>query len=529
VPAAFPHPLVHPSRWTLRTRLVIVVVALLTVVAAVIGTVSVFALDAYLTRQVEQQVRAAAGRSAGADLEGPRSLPDGGRPRGGSGDPGDDGTAPDFLNVRGQAAGTAGVRVVDGSVTSQAMLAGDGRVVRLSDAAAATLAAVPVDRRTHRVSLDGRGDYLALAVTTADGDTVVTALPLADVHASVAQLAVVVTVVTASGLLAAAVGGTVIVRAALRPLARTAAAAGRVAELPLDRGDVTLDPSALGIDRQADPRTEVGAVDAALARMLDHVSRALVVRQASEARMRRFVSDASHELRTPLASIRGYAELTRRTSSDLPPDVAHAVRRVESEATRMTGLVEELLLLARLDEKPALRSEVVDLVRVAVDATADAQAAGPDHDWEVDLPADAVHVLGDDARLHQVLANLLANARVHTPAGTTVQVRVRSVAGTATVEVVDDGPGIPADLLPAVFDRFARGDSSRGRSAGGTGLGLAIVAGVVGAHGGQVNVTSEPGHTVFSVLLPGTHGVAYTTETGKPGGGTGLAAVPAST
>ncbi|WP_088318221.1 cell wall metabolism sensor histidine kinase WalK [Kineosporia sp. R_H_3] len=523
MPAASLRPRAHPSRWTLRTRLVIVVVALLTVVAAVIGTVSVFALDAYLTRQVEEQVRAASTRSAGAGLPGrPQSQPDGDGSR-------DDDRGPDFLTVRGQSAGTAGVRVENGTVTSQAVLASDGRVVRLPDRAASALAAVAVDGRSHRVRLGDLGDYLALAVRTADGDTVVTALPLADVHASVAQLAVVVTIVTASGLLAAAIGGTVIVRAALRPLARTAAAAGRVAELPLDRGDVTLDPADLGIDRKADPRTEVGAVDAALARMLDHVSRALAVRQASEARMRRFVSDASHELRTPLASIRGYAELTRRTSSDLPPDVAHAVRRVESEATRMTGLVEELLLLARLDEKPALRSEAVDVVRVVLDATSDAQAAGPDHEWEVDLPAGPVHVLGDDARLHQVLANLLANARVHTPAGTTVQVRVRSGGGTATVEVVDDGPGIPAALLPAVFDRFARGDSSRGRSAGGTGLGLAIVAGVVEAHGGRVEVTSEPGHTVFKVVLPETHGVAYPSETGKPGGGTGLAAVPAST
>ncbi len=516
---------------TLRTRLVLIVVTLLTLVAVVIGAVSVFALDSYLTGQVDTQVRAAATRSQGA-------AGDDDRP-GGPGRPGgpDDG-GPDFLLARGQAVGTAGVRVAGGRVTDRAVIGPGGAIVMLSDGEAAALATVPLDGATHRVRLGGLGDYLACAVATGDGDVVVTGLPLAEVRASVAQLAVVVAVVTACGIVAAALAGTVIVRAALRPLARTAAAAGRVAELPLDHGDVTLDPVALGVDRDADPRTEVGAVDAALARMLDHLSRALVVRQASQARMRRFVADASHELRTPLASIRGYAELTRRTTADLPPDVEHAVRRVESEATRMTGLVEELLLLARLDEKRALEAEDVDLTALVVDAVADAHAAGAGHRWELDLPGEPVTVVGDTARLHQVVANLLANARAHTPAGTTVRVAVRTPTGglhhgcddgAAVVEVTDDGPGIPADLLPDVFDRFTRGDSSRGRSAGGTGLGLAIVAGVVEAHGGRVEVASRPGRTTFRIVLPGPHGLASVQETGKSGLGTGVAAGSAST
>ncbi len=524
-----------PSRWTLRTRLVVILVALLATVGLVIGSVSVFALDAFLTGQLADQVRSAAARSQGAA---------------GSGD--DDGAGgrrdnPDFLLAPGQAAGTAGVRVTDGQVTDQAMIGADGQFVQLSGVAARALAATPVDGATHRVSLADGGDYLALAVRTPDGDTVVTALPLAEVQASATWLAVVVAVVTLSGVAAAGVAGTVIVRAALRPLARTAAAAGRVAELPLDRGDVALDVTALGTAREtADPRTEVGRVDAALTRMLEHIARALAVREASEARMRRFASDASHELRTPLASIRGYAELTRRTTSDLPPDVAYAVRRVESEAQRMTGLVEELLLLARLDEKRPLRSDEVDLTGLVVDAVADAHAAGPDHRWLLDLPDGPVAVVGDAARLHQVVANLLTNARIHTPTGTTVRVAVRTEPdggsgggsdgstvltndGVAVVEVVDDGPGIPAALLPDVFARFTRGDSSRGRSAGGTGLGLAIVAGVVEAHGGRVGVTSGPGRTAFRVVLPGPHGVAPGSQTGESGLGTGLTAVPAST
>jgi two-component system OmpR family sensor kinase len=505
-----------PSRWTLRARLVVIVVALLATVAIVIGTVSVLALNAFLSSQVAAQVRSAAARSQGA-------LGDGGDDRPGAGPTGSRGRpAPDFLRARGQATGTAGVKIVGGQVTDAAMLDARGDTVELPAAATSALAAIPVDGRTHQVDLGRPGDYLALATRAGDGDVVVTALPLAGVHATVTRLALVVALVTLSGLLAAGVGGTIIVRTALRPLARTAAAARRVAELPLDRDDAAVDLAAAGVAVPADPRTEVGRVDAALGRMLEHIGHALAARQAGEARMRRFVSDASHELRTPLASIRGYAELTRRTTHDLPPDVAHAVRRVESEAQRMTGLVEELLLLARLDEKRALRTDHVDLTGLAVDAVADAHAAGPDHRWLLDLPDEPVGVVGDGARLHQVVANLLANARVHTPAGTTVRVAVRSSAASngagsdsaasdsaasdsaagAIVEVVDDGPGIPADLLPDVFDRFTRADGSRGRSAGGTGLGLAIVAGVVEAHDGRVEVTSRPGRTAFRVVLP---------------------------
>ena len=515
-----------PSRWTLRARLVLIVVALVSVVGAVIGVVSVFALDAYLHGQVAQQVISASERSKRAPQQPPGSsgftLPDP-----------DDDSQPFFLAALGQQVGTAGVKISGGEVVSGGWISQPRGFASsfgtLTSGAEATLAAVPRDGAVHDVSLDGLGPYLAMAQRNDAGDVIVTALPLRDSQAVVTQLALVVTIVTGTGLVAAVVACLVIVRASLRPLTRTAEAAARVAELPLDRGDVVLDPVALGVDPAADPRTEVGQVDAALARMLDHISRALAVRQASEARMRRFVSDASHELRTPLASIRGYAELTRRTSSGLPEDVTRAVGRVESEATRMTGLVEELLLLARLDEKRELATEPVDLVGLVVDAASDAQVAGLDHEWEVDLPDGPVTVLGDGARLHQVVANLLANARVHTPAGTTVQVRVRSEASGAVVEVRDDGPGIPPGLLPDVFDRFARGDSSRGRTAGGTGLGLAIVKGVVEAHGGTVAVSSEPGRTVFRLVLPGPHGVAYTQKSGKPGVGTGASTVPAST
>jgi len=238
--------------------------------------------------------------------------------------------------------------------------------------------------------------------------------------------------------------------------------------------------------------------------MLGHVENALSRREASEARLRRFAADASHELRTPLAAIRGYAELARRHPGELSPDVEHALGRVESESARMSALVEDLLLLARLDAGRPLESQPVDLTRLAIDVTSDARAAGPDHRWQLELPEGPVLVPGDDQRLHQALANLLSNARTHTPAGTTVTVAVDSSPGgdAAQLSVTDDGPGIPAELQPDLFERFVRGDSSRSRAAGSTGLGLSIVAAVVAAHRGTVGVTSEPGRTRFLITLP---------------------------
>jgi two-component system, OmpR family, sensor kinase len=302
-------------------------------------------------------------------------------------------------------------------------------------------------------------------------------------------------------LVAAALAGTLIVRRTLRPLRRVAATAARVSALPLERGEVDLAERVSVAD--TDPRTEVGQVGAALNRLLDTVGGALAARQASETRVRQFVADASHELRTPLAAIRGYAEVTRRSRRSVAPDLAYAMGRVESEADRMTVLVEDLLLLARLDSGRPLARQPVELSRLVVDAVSDASAAGADHSWRLDLPDQQVTVVGDAARLHQVLANLLANARTHTPAGTTVTTSLDAgTPGEVVLAVLDDGPGIPAEALPSIFERFARGQRSRSRGAGSTGLGLAIVHAIVAAHGGAVQVTSRPGRTVFFVRLP---------------------------
>jgi two-component system OmpR family sensor kinase len=234
--------------------------------------------------------------------------------------------------------------------------------------------------------------------------------------------------------------------------------------------------------------------------MLDHVGAALEARQDSETRLRQFVADASHELRTPLAAIRGYAELSRR--GELPADAEYALVRISAQSERMTTLVEDLLLLARLDAGRPLERREVDLTRLVVDAVSDAHAAGPGHRWQIALPEEPVTVPGDASRLAQVLANLLANARAHTPPGTAVTVALALEADGARLDVVDDGPGIPPELVPHVFERFARGSTSRSRANGSSGLGLAIVHAVVAAHGGSVSVSSVPGRTAFTVHLP---------------------------
>ncbi|MFF4216990.1 sensor histidine kinase [Streptomyces nondiastaticus] len=485
----------------LRTRLVLSTVVLVAVVCAVIGTVTAIVLRSYLYGQLDGQLAEVVRRAAAPRPPNPR--------RGGP---------LSFVQGGGQPIGTVGAltgsdgRVTDSAVsTSPRTWRGDGEPLRepLTAAQSDALARLPRDGRPHDVGLPGRGDYRARSVTAPDGATYLVGIPTASVQETLDTLIVVEVCVTAAGLVAAGIAAAATVRIALGPLRRVAATATRVSELPLHEGEVALHervPAA-----EADPRTEVGQVGAALNRMLGHVGSALTARQESEVRVRQFVADASHELRTPLASIRGYAELTRRTGEGgepVGPRTRHALGRIESEARRMTGLVEDLLLLARLDAGRPQACADLDLSPLVVDAVSDARAAGPGHVWRIDLPAEPVSVRGDAARLHQVLVNLLANARTHTPAGTTVTARVRGASreGWAVVSVEDDGPGIPAELLPHVFERFARGDASRSRAAGGSGLGLAIVRAVVVAHGGRVGVRSVPGRTVFTVELPVRHG-----------------------
>jgi two-component system sensor histidine kinase TrcS len=295
-----------------------------------------------------------------------------------------------------------------------------------------------------------------------------------------------------------------IVRFALRPLGRVVSTAAEVATLPLDRDHHEITPRVP--QRDTDPRTEVGLVGDTLNRLLDNVERALGDVAASDRRMRRFITDASHELRTPLAAISGYAELTRQDSSVLPETTEYSLARIEAEAQRMSSLVADLLLLARLDEGEDLDATEVDLTDVVIDAVNDAAVSAPGQRWLTKVPDGPVWVSGDRMRLHQMLANLLSNARMHTPDGTTVTTGIatgRADDGAKYVEltVTDDGPGIDRDLLPHLFERFVRADESRSRQSGSFGLGLSITASIVEAHHGTIAAESGGGRTTFRVRL----------------------------
>jgi two-component system OmpR family sensor kinase len=443
--------------------------------------------------------RSGGDRNGGRDNAG-RDNAGGGNNNGGNNDADGKDAGPRFLLAPGQAFGTLGAHVQNGQVRQAGVLdsSGDARGVGRDEDAA--IASVPVDGRPHTMVVGSLGPYRLIALHGADGEVVVTGLSMSGVKAVLSRLALINLMVAGAGLVAAGAAATMIVRFTLRPLARVAVTAGRVAELPLDRGDVALAERVP--KRDTDPRTEVGQVGAALNRMLEHVSGALEARHASETQLRQFLADASHELRTPLAAIRGYAELARRAGPDIPADTAQALRRVSSQTERMTSLVEDMFLLARLDAGRPLSTDAVDLSQLVVDSISDAHAAGPEHRWRLDIPDEAVTVTGDATRLAQVLGNLLTNARVHTPPGTSVTAALEATAEHAVLRVSDNGPGIPPALLPHVFGRFARGDTSRSRAAGSTGLGLAIAHAVTTAHGGTLRVSSVPGQTTFTVTLP---------------------------
>lgn len=470
------------GRLSLRAKLTVSIVLLLSLVCLVIGVVSEFALRAFLVGQTDGQLYAATARAADFATHG--------GPLGGN----------NPLDAPGQGAGTVNAHFSNGRLVDGGSLSQHGQRVTLTPDELAALRTLPVDGRAYSRTVGDLGDYRLTAVAIPNG-VVVTGVPLAQVQQTLLTVGLILFGVAAAGVVGAAFIGAFAVRRTLRPLDRVAATAAKVSELPLDRGYVDL--SVRVPDGDTDPRTEVGQVGSALNLMLGHISSALEARHESELRVRRFVADASHELRTPLAAIRGYAELAGREHRHVPPDVARSMTRIESEADRMTTLVEDLLLLARLDAGRPLDVTEVDLARLVADTVSDAHVAGPAHQWRLELPDHPVLVPGDAQRLHQVLANLLTNARVHTPPGTTVVTALAHCPdGGALVTVTDNGPGIPPDLLPTVFERFARGDSSRSRAAGSTGLGMAIAAAVLVAHHGTIDVHSRPGCTRFSVRLP---------------------------
>jgi two-component system, OmpR family, sensor kinase len=339
-------------------------------------------------------------------------------------------------------------------------------------------------------SEDGTGRYRVRAEPTFGGATVLVATPLADVDATLRRLLLIMLAVTGLVLGALAALGLWVVRLGLRPLDAIEATAAGIAG-----GDLTR-----RVER-AEPRTEVGRLGLSLNAMLGQIEEAFEAQAASERRLRRFVADASHELRTPLSAIRAYAELFRRGADRRPDDLARSMEGITRESKRMSVLVDDLLLLARLDEGRPLEREPVELDEVVSEAVETAQTVEPER--PIALDTEPASVLGDRDRLRQIVDNLLGNVRSHTPAGAPVAVRVACQNGSAFVEVADSGPGLSAEEAERVFERFYRADPSRARASGGVGLGLAIVAAVAEAHGGTVSAESEPsGGAIFRITLP---------------------------
>ena len=323
------------------------------------------------------------------------------------------------------------------------------------------------------------------------GDYVLLAIPMNDVNATLGQLLQLEVLISLGVVAATAVLALIIIRIGLRPLQRMAGVAQDIAA-----GDLT---------RRVEPATEdteIGRLGIALNGMLSQIEAAFGERTRSEQRLRRFIADASHELRTPLTSVRGYAEMLRRGAQESPEDAAVARRRIEEESMRMSLMVDDMLVLARLGQGRPLEQAPVDLQSIARDAVADAHAVAPKRSITLDAPAPVV-VTGDDTRLRQAMGNLIRNALVHTPSESPIEVALETHDGLATMSVVDHGPGLKPDDAGRVFEAFYRADPSRSRDSGGAGLGLSIVAAVVDAHGGSVKVTETPGGgATFEVELP---------------------------
>jgi two-component system, OmpR family, sensor kinase len=357
-------------------------------------------------------------------------------------------------------------------------------------------------------SINHRLHWRMLVAVLENGGIVHFGINLSTVEGTVSKLVFVELLVGSGALVLLAMIGVALVRASLRPLREIERTAGAIAA-----GDLTRRvPDFEGGDG-GEPRTEVGRLGRALNSMLGQIEAAFTARAESEARavrsqerMRQFVADASHELRTPLTTIRGFAELYRQVAAKEPEQADKLVRRIEEEAARMGLLVEDLLLLARLDQERPLVPVELDLRVIASDAVTAASVIAPDREITLENPDRPVTVRADESRIRQVVGNLMTNALTHTPAGTPVWLRLRAEGDEAVVEVADRGPGLSPEHAQHVFERFYRVDAARTRRAGsgsGTGLGLAIVAALVSAHGGRVEVDSRPGEgATFRVRLP---------------------------
>lgn len=460
---------------TLRTRLLAGMLVLVTVALAASGFAAYRALESFLVDRVDEQLEQVV-----RPLERDFRDDNDGRGRGRRGPPLPNGSV---VQLRG----------ADGEIIDQREFAFDASGEVATPELDAQVAAETTERTLVSAdSTDGGPEFRVVIEPVRDGNTIVVAIPLTGVDNTLDRLVAVEVIVGLSTLVILGIVSWFVVRRTFRPLDRMEADATRIAAGDLSR---RVEP--------AEDRTEVGRLGLALNQMLGEIESSFAARRESENRLRQFVADASHELRTPLSSIRGYAELFRRGASERPEDLEVAMRRIEDEAARMGVLVDDLLLLARLDEGgPTFAQDRLDLAAIVHDACADAKARAPDRAISCDASGQVV-VTGDEARLRQVAANLVGNALAHTPADSPVAIRARTTETHGELEVVDGGPGIPESDLAHIFDRFWRVDQSRGRSTGGAGLGLSIVAAIVDGHGGTVSAENvDGGGARFLVRLP---------------------------
>jgi two-component system, OmpR family, sensor kinase len=450
---------------SLRTRLLLAVLSLVAAGLIVADAVTYTSLNSFLTARLDQQLVDAAEPTARFLSANPQPSPRPGRDR----SPLPPGTYAALVDAQGAVTSQITFGFTSTDQASQPWLPSPLPSVQR----APLLLTVP--------GSEGSGDYRVVVRGVENGTSeVIVAIPLSSVEPILQRLLLLEIGVGVAVLGGLAALGAWAVRLGLRPLDRIAETAGAIAAGDLQR---RVSP--------ATTRTEVGRLGLALNAMLGKIEESFAARRASEDRLRRFVADASHELRTPVASIRGYAELFRRGAANRPDDLAMAMNRIEDEAGRMGHLVDDLLLLARLDEGRPLERAPVDLSQLASDAAADARAIAPDRPIRLDAAEDIV-VVGDEPRLRQVVANLVRNALVHTPAATPVEISTRTEGDQAVLTVADHGPGVPPDAAAHVFERFYRADPAR-HDHGSSGLGLSIVAAVVAAHAGNVEVSRTPG------------------------------------
>lgn len=469
----------NPRRGSLAAQLEPRLVLTVAVMAVLVVFSTIFTARTILFNQLDHDLDAAMSRQQrGMDNE----------PMGGSVPPG--------IKVPGMPFGTV-IAIDPGSGIAFASVVGDGQVDRISDTAARQLLALPADGVKHNVELDRLGQYRVQARDTSIGRVTV-GLPTGEIDKNIGRVTLFASGVALLAILITAMVTREVLNRATRPLVALTNTADEVSSLALDRGMVAV-PRVPA--RDLPESNEVTRLSAAFNQMLTNVESAFASREESETKLRRFVADASHELRNPLAAIRGYAELAQRHPEQ--EDAQFAMGRIEAESTRMSKLVNDLLLLARLDSGARVTPSPVDAVEVVVNAVSDAQAASGEHRWLLDVPNSEMTVLADPDQLHQVMVNLLSNARTHTPPGTSVHASVHADGDMVVIEVADDGPGIAEDTLPRVFERFAKADVARAHSAAqSTGLGLAIVRAMVEGWGGTAEVESRPGLTTFRVSIP---------------------------